>query len=793
MTMFSISLENNLQKYMFIRILSLFFAMAALLSGSVLQAQSVGLVLSGGGAKGLSHIGVIRALEENEIPIDYVAGTSIGSIVGGMYAAGLSPEDMIAVIKTKEFHAWYTGVGEREFFSYLYSGYPTPAMLKLKMQKDDSPGTNGKSKAKFLLPTSIVSSYPMDIAFIQIFANAAAAAGYDFSNLMVPFFCVSADILKKQEFISDKGDLGSAIRASMTFPAYFKPITIDSVVLFDGGFYNNFPWEAMQEKYNPDYIIGVKCVRGKKINPEQDSPYKLLETMMTQDTDYDIPTEDGIVVAGIYDYGLMDFDKIDELVQKGYDTAMKYMDRIKLKVKARRPKAEVDSMRLAFRQKCPNLHFDSICVNGNMTADQKEFVSKTITDKKESFSYSEAKRGYYRIVSTNSITSMYPLAVLHTDSTYTMKLDVKPQNALSLSVGGNISSTALMQGYLGLSHIHFSKHPWNIALNLDVGQFFTGVGLYFRQHIGIKPLFLYEIMLNAHRFDYFGSSQSILFSNSLAKNIREDELYMTFNMGTPISYLKSVMLEFGITGGRNYYEYFQTDTYTKYDKPDKTLLSYLTGRLKVAQTTLDYELYPTSGRRGLLEARYIFGSEKHTEGTIYQEVPTMVRNPYKNVFFARLSLDDYYSISKWFSLGYGIDFTYTTGLDMCDYYSTLIATPAFQPTQHSRTLMLPAYRAPFYLGVTVSPVLKFTEKFFLHITAGYFQPYRSLVETANGDYEYSAPFPMGGFMGNAAFVWQSPIGPVSLSCAYYDKAEKAKWYPSFNIGFLIFRKKGLIN
>lgn len=776
-----------------IRILSLFFAMLALFSCTALQAQSIGLVLSGGGAKGLSHIGVIRALEENEIPIDYVAGTSIGSIVGGMYAAGLSPDDMIAIMKTDEFHSWYTGDGEREFFSYLYSGYPTPAMLTLKMQKDDKPGANGKPKVKFLLPTSIVPSYPMDIAFIQIFANAAAAAGYDFENLMVPFFCVSADILHKKAFVSDKGDLGSAIRASMTFPAYFKPIKIDSVVLFDGGFYNNFPWEVMEEKHDPDYIIGVKCVRGTKISPEQDNPYKLMETMMTQDTDYDIPPEDGMVIAGIYDYGLMDFDKIDELVQKGYDTAMKYMDRIKATVKSRRSKAEVDSMRLAFRQKCPNLHFDSISVNGNLTADQKEFVAWTITDRNKDFTYNEAKRGYYRIVSTNSITSMYPSAVLHTDSTYTMKLDVKPQNALSLSVGGNISSTSLMQGYIGLSHIHFSRHPWNVALNLDVGQFFTGLGLYFRQHIGVKPLFLYEVMLNAHRFDYFGSSQSILFSNSLAKNIREDEVYMTLNMGTPVSYLKSVLLEFGMTGGRNRYEYFQSDSYTKYDKPDVTMLSYFTGRLKIAQTTLDYDLYPTSGRRRQLETRYIFGFEKHRDGTIYQETPTIVRNPYKNTFFARLNIEDYYSVSKWFSIGYNVDLTYTTELDMCDYYSTLIATPAFQPTQHSRTLMLPAYRAPFYLGVTVSPILKFTEKLFLHITAGYFQPYRSLIETAGGGYKYSDPFPVGGFMGNAAFVWQSPIGPVSLSCAYYDKAEHAKWYPSFNIGFLIFRKKGLNN
>lgn len=775
-----------------IRILPFFLIFAAFFSSAVC-AQSVGLVLSGGGAKGLSHIGVIKALEENGIPVDYVAGTSIGSIVGGMYAAGLSPEDMVAIMKTKEFHQWYTGQGEREFFSYLYSGYPTPAMITLNMKWEDDKVHPGKKKAKFLLPTSIVSSYPMDIAFTLIFANASAAADYDFDNLMVPFFCVSSDILKKEAYVTDSGDLSSAIRASMTFPAYFKPIMIDSVLLYDGGFYNNFPWDVMLEKYDPDVIIGVKCVKGEKLNPEQDSPYKLLETMMTTDTDYDLPEDKGILISGIYDYGLMDFDKIDELVQKGYDTAMKYMDRIKEKIKERRPKTAVDSMRVAFRKRCPDLHFDSLSVSGSLTDGQREFVARTITDGQSEFTYNEAKRGYYRLVSTKSIASMYPTAKLHTDSTYTMNLSVTPQNALSLSVGGNISSTSLMQGFLGISHVHFSKHPWNAALNMDIGQFFTGVGLHFRQHIGVKPLFLYEVMLNVQNFDYFGSSQSILFSNSLARNIRENEMYLTVNMGTPLSYLNSLLVEFGITAGMNRYEYYPTETYTQYDRPDMTYLKYVTGRLKFAQTTLDYNMYPTSGWRRLLELRYIFSYEEHRDGTIFQDNPTLIAEPYKHTVLARLNMEDYYNVARWFSIGYNVDLTYSTGMDLCDYYSTLIASPAFQPTQHSRTLMLPEYRAPFYLGVAVSPIFKFTEKIFLHTTVGYFQPYRSIVETANGGYEYSKPFPKGGFIGNAAIVWQSPVGPVSLSCAYYEKSEKAKWYPSFNIGFLIFREKGLKN
>ena len=757
-----------------------------------LEAQSVGLVLSGGGAKGLSHIGVIKALEDNEVPIDYICGTSIGSIVGGLYAIGMSPDEMIALMKTPEFQSWYTGDGEREFFTYLYSGYPTPAMVNLNMKWDEKELAQGRRRMKFTLPTSLVSPFPMDIAFVQMFAGASAAAGYDFDRLMIPFFCVSADVLHKEPYLSDSGDLGTAIRASMTFPAYFKPVVIDSTLLFDGGFYNNFPWEIMRDKYRPEFLIGAKCVKGEPIGADQDDLYKQLETIMTVDTDYDIPREEGVLISGIYDYSLLEFDKIDELVRKGYDTAMCYMDEILARVHRRRSRSEVDSMRIEFRSRCRDLRFDSLSVEGPLTEAQRKYISATITDRKDTFTFNDAKRGYYRVLSTNAIQSFYPTATINRDSLYTLHLQTVPKNVLSVSVGGNISSSSLMQGFLGLSHIHFSRHPWNAALNLDIGQFFTGAGLYFRQHIGIRPLFLYEVMLNAHQFDYFGSSQGLLFSKALAGNIKENETYLTVNMGTPVSYNSSILMEFGFTVGSNRYTYFPADNYTQYDREDRTRLSYATARLKVAQTTLDYNMYPTSGRRRLLELRYIFSHESHEEGTMYAD-GTEVLQPLKHTLLARLNLEDYYDLGKWFSLGYNIDLTVSTALNLCDYTSTMIAMPAFQPTVHSRTLMLGAYRAPIYLGAMITPVVKFSKTFFLQLSGGYFQPYKSLVQTAAGGYEYSDPFPDGSFIGNAALVWQSPIGPVSISCAYYERAEKAKWYPSFNIGFLIFREHGLKN
>lgn len=754
--------------------------------------QSVGLVMSGGGAKGLSHIGVIKALEENGIPIDYVAGTSMGSIIGGFYAIGLSPDEMVYIVKSDEFRSWYTGKGEREFYSYIYEGYPTSEMLRINITSGKRDTLTGKRKVKVLLPTSLVSPYPMDIAVVQLFASSSAAAGYDFSRLMVPFFCVSADVMGKRPYVSDKGDLGSAIRASMTYPGYFKPIMIDSVLLYDGGFYNNFPWEIMIEKYRPDFIIGAKCVKGEAARPDRDDLIGQLELMVTEDTSYDIPEEDGVVISGIYDYGLMDFDKVDELVQAGYDNAMKYIGKIKERVGLRRTAAEVDSMRLAFREKCSELKFDSLDVSGELKPEQKEYIRRTITGRRDTFSFVQAKKGYYRVISTDAVNTFYPTARMNQDSLFTLSIDVTPKNALALSIGGNISSSSLMQGYFGISHTRLSRYPWNIALNLDIGQFFTGAALHWRQHIGVKPLFIYEAMLNVNHFDYFGSSQSILFSGALARNIQESELYATVNAGIPIFRNQEVFLELGMTGGRNRYRYYPTDNYTKYDIPDITYLKYFSTRLRFNQSTFDYRLFPTDGKKSLAELRYTLAEERHERGSVLEN-PSEGASPVKNVLSFRMTLEHYYNVASWFSIGYNVDFSFSTGMDMSDYISTVIAMPAFCPTAHSRTLMMPAYRAPIFVGAAVSPVFKFAPTFYLHLTGAYFQPYREIVETAGGGYTYSAPFPMGGFMANAALVWQSPVGPVSLSCAYYDRAEKAKWYPSFNIGFLIFRDHALNN
>ncbi|MDE6101346.1 MAG: patatin-like phospholipase family protein, partial [Paramuribaculum sp.] len=192
--------------------------------------DAVGLTLSGGGAKGIAHIGVIQALEENNIPVDCITGTSMGAIVGSLYAMGYSPAEMIDLIRSKPFQYWSTGKIDSDLTYYFLEPDPSPANVSVNVGKGGSPQS--------VLPSSLINPLPMNFAFMELFSGASAQCGGDFNRLMVPFRCVASDVNRKDKAVFSSGDLADCVRASMSFPMVFHPIEIDGRPMFDGGIYD---------------------------------------------------------------------------------------------------------------------------------------------------------------------------------------------------------------------------------------------------------------------------------------------------------------------------------------------------------------------------------------------------------------------------------------------------------------------------------------------------------------------------------------------------------------------------
>ena len=150
--------------------------------------QTVGLVLSGGGAKGIAHIGIIKALEENNVPIDYVAGTSMGAIVGAWYAMGYTPDDMLNLILSEDFSMWSRGILDERYIYYFKKPEPSPEIVSFNIALQDST----KLEPHFL-PNSLINHFPMNYGFMRLFAPYSAQCDGNYDNLSVPFRADATD------------------------------------------------------------------------------------------------------------------------------------------------------------------------------------------------------------------------------------------------------------------------------------------------------------------------------------------------------------------------------------------------------------------------------------------------------------------------------------------------------------------------------------------------------------------------------------------------------------------------
>jgi NTE family protein len=197
---------------------------------------TIGLVLSGGGARGAAHIGVIRILDELRIPVDYITGTSMGAIVGGLYASGLSADELEDVIEGADW-------------SVLLADRPPRAERSFRRKSDDYgylvDFEMGVDKTGLVFPGGIVQGQNLENALKRLAFPAISIN--DFDKLPIPFRAVATDIVSGEAVILESGDLATAIRASMSVPGIFKPVRLDGRVLVDGGVANNLPVQIVKD------------------------------------------------------------------------------------------------------------------------------------------------------------------------------------------------------------------------------------------------------------------------------------------------------------------------------------------------------------------------------------------------------------------------------------------------------------------------------------------------------------------------------------------------------------------
>ncbi len=751
-----------------------------LLISPILSAQKVGVVLSGGGASGLAHIGVLKALEENNIPIHCISGTSIGSIIGGLYVSGYSPNEIEQIVKNQDFLKLTKGEMSPKLGYYLHKRDDYASWIMLKLSISNPFLTN--------LPTNLLNSVPIDYFLMETFAGANSTSKYNFDSLMIPFRCVASDIEKKKSVIFRKGDLPSAIRASMSYPFYIRPISIDSTLLFDGGLYNNFPSNVMYEELYPDFIIG-SSVSENSATPNEDDLFLQLRNMLMSKSNFNPVCENGIVIQPWADVNIFNFENAQRLIDSGYVATIRQMPQIKAHILNYENPIKLQDKRQSFKEKSlvSKIVYDKVIVNGG-TKNMQEFIWKTLTKRRQTFTLKQLKKQYFRMMSDNKIKSAYPITTLDTiTGKYTLTLNTKKEKQLFFDIGGNLSNRPISNFFLGIQYNHVGKIGFSIYANGYLGKLNSSSLIKLRFDFPTKMPFYIEPAFTISRWDYYKSS-ALFYNFEKPSYLIQEDLFGELNVGAPIGNIGKIVLSGGMSEWKN--RYYQTDNFTRLDTSDVSVFDFSYAQFAYQINTLNKKQYATEGTNLLFRIKALSGLESYYPGSTSSDSVNILNNPAHNWFNIKLSIDKYIKPIKYFKIGVFAEGVYSSQDFFRNYKATILSAPSFNPIPESQTLFVDDYRAHQYLAGGLKAIATPYKNFDLRFEGYFYQPIYSILKTSDGKATYSTPFLYNHFLGMGAFVYHSPIGPLSIGVNYYDKTENNFSF-FFHIGYTIYNKKSI--
>jgi NTE family protein len=279
----------------------------------------LGLVLEGGGALGLAHIGVIEYLEEHRIPVSYIAGTSMGGLVGGVYATGRNATEVRDVVKGIDWDQVMSGQTPYSDLSYRrkQDAREFPSSLEFGLHKG------------LQFPSGFNSGQQVDLILDRI--SMPYSGMKSFNDLPIPFACVATDLVQQEQHVFRSGPLELALRSTMSLPGIFTPVHWEGHIFVDGGLLNNFPVSVAKEM-GADSILGVYLQTDPLKSDATLSSFGVLGTsisvMIAVNEKAAIKAADMVIYVPLGKYTAMDFNSADVIIKAGYDAAARNGDKL---------------------------------------------------------------------------------------------------------------------------------------------------------------------------------------------------------------------------------------------------------------------------------------------------------------------------------------------------------------------------------------------------------------------------------------------------------------------------------
>ncbi|WP_281297936.1 patatin-like phospholipase family protein [Flavobacterium limnophilum] len=294
------------------------FTYQASFSQDTIKRPKIGLVLSGGGAKGFAHVGVLKVLEESGIKIDFIGGTSMGAVIGGLYASGYNATQIDSIVRVTNFDNLLIDYIPRSSKSFYEKRNDELYALILPFNKFKIGAPQSLSRGMFNY--NLFNKLTLHVRHVR-----------DFNQLPIPFLCIATDIEKGEQILLDKGVLAQALYASSALPSVFSPVILDDRFLIDGGVTNNYPIEEVR-KLGADIIIGVDVQNGLRDREQLRDGTKILfqitNLQMIEKMKLNSKNTDIYIKPDIKDYGAVSFEKAKEIIQKGEEAAFSVYEKI---------------------------------------------------------------------------------------------------------------------------------------------------------------------------------------------------------------------------------------------------------------------------------------------------------------------------------------------------------------------------------------------------------------------------------------------------------------------------------
>ncbi len=736
--------------------------------------EKVGLVLSGGGAKGIAHVGVIKALEENGIPVDYVAGTSMGAIVGSLYSCAWSPEEMMAMFTSKDFADWSSGVipPGREY--YFNKSDPTPKWLSLNFNPKDTTDMLAQ-----ILPSHLISPIPMNIEFLRIFSPYTEQSGGDFNKLMVPFRCVCSDVYHKHKIVCKDGSLGDAVRASMSFPLVFKPIEMDGVLVYDGGIYDNFPVDVMVEDFNPDFIIGVS-VSSPDSKPIQGDVYSQLEDMIIQNNSYTVPAERGVKIqVPVLDFGVLDFGQAKEIYSIGYKTGLSMVDSIKKRISVRENPDSLAARRRAFSKATPQVTFDSITVTG-ARPNQARYLRYLFEGRRDDavMTMDMVEDSYYRAVTDGKLTDLLPQARFNSDGNNMLLLKTTVKNPWEIGVGGWISSSTNSMLYIGAGYHTLSFNSLDIDLGAWVGQSYYAAQLSAKFALRTELPSYMQLEGVVSRQKYY-DSELLFYQTSTPSFITDVQGYFRARYCRALGHLAKGYASLAYGWERDDYFPDNAGDFANVNK-DRSDYKIAVVKAGVEYNTLNDPMYPSSGKQWLADITLAHEDNEFIPGENHSG--SIIRKGHFSGL-AELLWRHFFPIHRKFKIGGYFNGLFTIQNLYQNYTATMVHAAAFEPTPSTRNYFNVAFRSDNYGAIGIIPIWTPYSRAQLRGDFYAYCPLRHVVADAKGMAVFDGWLRKPQFIGEMSAVYNFPFASLSIYVNYLSSPAH-NW--NFGINFGLF-------